>query len=99
MGGEGQPQTQAMIFARHVLNNVALQEAVSAPRWLPGRTWGSTNTNLHIEQRFDPALYDAPCLAGHDVEQVGDRKLWGTPGLSSGIQEVLRIAASAAIRL
>ena len=72
MGGEGQPQTQAMIFARHVLNNVALQEAVSAPRWLLGRTWGNTNTNLRIEQRFDPALYDALRFAGHDVEQVGD---------------------------
>ena len=72
MGGEGQPQTQAMIFVRHVLNNVALQEAVSAPRWLLGRTWGNTNTNLRIEQRFDPALYDALRFAGHDVEQVGD---------------------------
>jgi hypothetical protein len=61
-----------MIFARHVLNNVALQEAVSAAHWLPGRTWGSTNTTLHIEQRFDPPLYDALGLAGHDIEQVGD---------------------------
>ena len=71
MGGEGQPQTQAMIFVRHVLNNVGLQEAVSAPRWLLGRTWGSTKTNLRIEQRFNPVLYDSLRIAGHDIEQVG----------------------------
>jgi oxamate amidohydrolase len=72
MGGEGQPQTQAMIFARHVLANVPLQEAITSPRWLLGRTWGSTKTNLRIESRFDPQLYDALRSAGHDVEMLGE---------------------------
>jgi len=72
MGGEGQPQTQAMIFARHLLANMPLQEAVTSPRWLLGRTWGSTRTNLRIESRFDSELYGALRLAGHDVEIVGD---------------------------
>src|SRR6185437_5576053 len=40
MGGEGQPQTQAAIFTRYVLHGQELQPAVSAPRWLLGRTWG-----------------------------------------------------------
>ena len=72
MGGEGQPQTQAMVFSRHVLHGQSLQEAVSAPRWLLGRTWGSEATNLRIENRFDPQLYDQLRKAGHEVEMVGD---------------------------
>ncbi len=71
MGGEGQPQTQAMVFARHVLHSTDLQEAVTAPRWLLGRTWGAETTNLRIENRFDPAVLDALKKAGHDLEVVG----------------------------
>ena len=41
MGGDGQPQTQAMLFARHVLYRQPLDKALDAPRWLLGRTWGS----------------------------------------------------------
>ena len=72
MGGEGQPQTQAMIFARHVLANVPLQQAITLPRWLLGRTWGSEKTNLRIESRFDTEVYDALRSAGHEVELVGE---------------------------
>ncbi len=71
MGGEGQPQTQAMVFTRHVLHGQSLQQAVSAPRWLLGRTWGSETTNLRIENRFDESVISALKKAGHDVEVVG----------------------------
>ncbi|WP_046868477.1 gamma-glutamyltransferase family protein [Microvirga massiliensis] len=71
MGGEGQPQTQAAVFARHVLHGQELQQAVTAPRWLLGRTWGTVTTNLKIESRFDPTLIAALQEAGHDVEVVG----------------------------
>lgn len=71
LGGEGQPQTQAMVFTRHVLHGQSLKQAVSAPRWLLGRTWGSESTNLRMENRFDPRLYDQLRAAGHDVEVVG----------------------------
>jgi gamma-glutamyltranspeptidase/glutathione hydrolase len=71
MGGEGQPQTQAAVFARHVLYGQDLQDAVAAPRWLLGRTWGTEATNLKIENRFDPVLIEALRGAGHDVEVVG----------------------------
>jgi gamma-glutamyltranspeptidase len=71
MGGEGQPQTQAAVFARHVLYGQDLQDAVTAPRWLLGRTWGTATTNLKLENRFDPALIEALRGAGHDVEIVG----------------------------
>ncbi|NKB27133.1 MAG: gamma-glutamyltransferase [Rhodobacteraceae bacterium] len=71
MGGEGQPQTQAMIFARHVLYGQDLQAAITAPRWLLGRTWGAETTSLRIENRFDPEVIAALDAAGHDPQVVG----------------------------
>jgi gamma-glutamyltranspeptidase/glutathione hydrolase len=71
MGGEGQPQTQAMIYSRHVTFGQELQEAVTAPRWLLGRTWGASTTKLRIENRFSEDLIEALKEAGHDVEVVG----------------------------
>ena len=68
MGGDGQPQTQAMLFARHVLHGQPLDRAIDAPRWLLGRTWGSEQTNLRMEARFDGHLIDRLMSAGHDVE-------------------------------
>jgi len=72
MGGEGQPQTKAAVFTRHVLYGQDLQQAVSAPRWVLGRTWGSTVNRLRMEGRFDPALVAQLRAAGHDIEVVGD---------------------------
>jgi len=71
MGGEGQPQTQAMVFSRYALFGRGLQAAVTAPRWLLGRTWGADKTNLRIEGRFPPQVIEALKAAGHDVEVVG----------------------------
>jgi gamma-glutamyltranspeptidase/glutathione hydrolase len=68
MGGDGQPQTQAALFTRHVLYGQPLAAAIAAPRWLLGRTWGSTVTNLRMEQRFDGNLIERLISAGHDVE-------------------------------
>lgn len=68
MGGEGQPQTQAAVFSRYARFGMPLQQAVSAPRWLLGRTWGEDSTSLKLEDRFDPALIDALRAAGHAVE-------------------------------
>jgi gamma-glutamyltranspeptidase/glutathione hydrolase len=68
MGGEGQPQTQAAIFARYLWGGMAPQQAVTAPRWLLGRTWGTESTNLKLESRFPAAVIDALGATGHDVE-------------------------------
>jgi gamma-glutamyltranspeptidase len=70
MGGEGQPQTQAALFTRYARYGQELQAAISAPRWLLGRTWGAASTTLKLESRFAPALVDALRAAGHDVETV-----------------------------
>ena len=70
MGGEGQPQTQAAVFARHVRFGQGLQAAITAPRWLLGRTWGDDSSNLKIESRFGDAVIDALRAAGHEVVVV-----------------------------
>jgi gamma-glutamyltranspeptidase/glutathione hydrolase len=72
MGGDGQPQTQAMLFSRYALFRKALPDAIEAPRWLLGRTWGSPNTNLRMESRFDGNLVDRLLSAGHDVEVMSE---------------------------
>jgi gamma-glutamyltranspeptidase/glutathione hydrolase len=68
MGGDGQPQTQAAVFTRHVTFRDDLVTAIDRPRWLLGRTWGSSHTNLRLENRFDGHLVDRLLSAGHDVE-------------------------------
>jgi gamma-glutamyltranspeptidase/glutathione hydrolase len=70
MGGEGQPQTQAAVFSRYGLLGQELQTAVTAPRWLLGRTWGASSTNLKIESRIGGDVIEALRAAGHDVEVV-----------------------------
>ena len=81
MGGEGQPQTQAMLFARHVLHGMPLQAAVTAPRWLLGRTWGTETTNLKIEDQLDATITQQLRDCGHDVETVpGFSEMMGHAG-------------------
>jgi gamma-glutamyltranspeptidase/glutathione hydrolase len=72
MGGDGQPQTQAALFTRHVTFGQPLDRALDAPRWLLGRTWGSTHTSLRMEARFDGNLVDRLMAAGHDVAVLGE---------------------------
>ncbi len=68
MGGDGQPQTQAAVFTRHAVFGQSLQQAVSAPRWLLGRTWGQNSDTLKIEDRFGPEIIEDLKARGHDVE-------------------------------
>lgn len=67
-GGEGQPQTQAAVFSRYALHGEPLQQAVTAPRWLLGRTWGEQSTSLKIEAVLGDDLIAVLRDAGHDVE-------------------------------
>jgi oxamate amidohydrolase len=67
MGGDAQPQIQAALFTRHVLFRVPLAAALDRPRWLYGRTWGSSHGSLIVESRLDGHLIDRLLSAGHDV--------------------------------
>jgi len=72
MGGDGQPQTQAALFTRHVLFREPLEQAIDRPRWLLGRTWGAALASLRIEPRFSDALIEQLATAGHDIEVLDD---------------------------
>jgi len=72
MGGDGQPQTQAAVFTRHVDFREPLAEAIDRPRWVLGRTWGMERTALRMESRFDAQLIEALIDAGHDVDVLSD---------------------------
>ena len=72
LGGDGQPQTQATLFTRHIQQNIPLQQAISAPRWLLGRTWGQSSESLKLEGRFSESVVGALRDMGHDVEILDD---------------------------
>ncbi|WP_439572571.1 gamma-glutamyltransferase family protein [Phreatobacter sp.] len=72
MGGDGQPQTQAQFFERHLRYRQGLEQALDAPRWLLGRTWGSALTGLRFENRFDERLIADLQRMGHQAERIED---------------------------
>jgi len=74
MGGEGQPQTQAALATRVVDHGCSVAEAVAAPRWLLGRTWGEEHRGLRLEARFGDAV--ARDLAARGHENVGLVEDW-----------------------
>lgn len=67
MGGEGQPQTQAALFARHVYHNQPLDKAIWLGRWLLGRTWGDQSHNLKVERDLAEYVGDELVQRGHDM--------------------------------
>jgi gamma-glutamyltranspeptidase/glutathione hydrolase len=71
MGGEGQPQVQAQIFTRYADLGMGLADAVDAPRWLLGKSWGAPAATLKVEDRFDPALLRKLSSLGHSIEELG----------------------------
>ncbi len=72
MGGDGQPQTQAALLTRIACFGVGVQNAITRPRWLLGRTWGANSNTLKIESRIDPAVVKSLARLGHDIEVVGE---------------------------
>jgi gamma-glutamyltranspeptidase/glutathione hydrolase len=72
MGGEGQPQTQAAMLTRMVDFGFNVQEAIEAPRWLYGRTWGQASKSLKLEGRIPDGIATALKRRGHTVEMVQD---------------------------
>jgi len=72
MGGDGQPQTQAAVFTRAIVYGQSLQQAVSAPRWLLGRTWGLPSETLKLEARFSAEIVESLRRRGHEVEMLLD---------------------------
>ena len=67
MGGEGQPQTQAALVTRIMDFGMMPQEAVCAPRWLYGRSWGEAVNNIRLESRIEMSVVEELRRRGHDV--------------------------------
>lgn len=72
MGGDGQPQTQSAVFTRIAVFGMDPQQAVSAPRWLLGRTWGETSDSLKLESRWSTGVVAELARRGHVMEVLGE---------------------------
>ncbi|WP_348787342.1 gamma-glutamyltransferase [Leifsonia sp. NPDC080035] len=72
MGGEGQPQSQAAIATRILDFGYDVQQAVEAPRWLMGRTWGTPSRNLSLEGRISDEVARELKRRGQPVQLVTD---------------------------
>lgn len=72
MGGEGQPQSQVAMITRLLDFGYDVQQAIEAPRWLMGRTWGVESQDLWLEGRFlDPLVHELK-RRGQLVEMLPD---------------------------
>lgn len=72
MGGDGQPQTIAAMTTRIVDFGMSPQDAVNAPRWLLGRSWGTETNDLKLEGRIAESVAQELSRRGHEVRQVED---------------------------
>lgn len=72
MGGEGQPQTQAAMVWRYLLQQQSISDAVAFPRWLLGKTWGKATENLKLEETLFNRCGDSLKNRGHDVVSSPD---------------------------
>lgn len=72
MGGEGQPQTKAALVTRIVDFGMTPQQAIDAPRWLYGRTWGASSNDLKVEGRIPAKVTDELIKRGHPIKIVDD---------------------------
>ena len=72
MGGDGQPQTQAALFTRHVLHGSRSTRRSTRRAGCSAAPGARRVTNLRMESRFDGHLVDRLMSAGHDVEVLPD---------------------------
>jgi gamma-glutamyltranspeptidase/glutathione hydrolase len=72
MGGEGQPQAQAALVTRIIDFGYDVQQAIEAPRWLMGRTWGTPSRNLSLEGRISDEVVRELKRRGQPVQMVTD---------------------------
>ena len=72
MGGEGQPQTHAALVSRLVDFGYDVQQAIEAPRWLMGRTWGAASQDLWLEGRISDEVARELKRRGQPVQLMTD---------------------------
>lgn len=69
-GGEGQPQTQTAVITRMIDCGLEPFEAVAAPRFVWGRTWGEESRELKLEARIRQETVRRLAAAGHLTRTV-----------------------------
>ena len=72
MGGEGQPQSHVALVTRIVDFGYDAQQAIEAPRWLMGRTWGTQSRNMSLEGRISDETVRELKRRGQPVQMVTD---------------------------
>jgi oxamate amidohydrolase len=72
MGGEGQPQTHAAMVSRLIDFGYDVQQAIEAPRWLMGQTWGAESRDLWLEGRIPDNVVRELELRGQPVMMLQD---------------------------
>lgn len=72
MGGEGQPQSHAALATRIVDFGYDAQQAIEAPRWLMGRTWGTQSRNMSLEGRISDEAVRELKRRGQPIQMVTD---------------------------
>lgn len=73
MGGDAQPQFQAAVFTRIARFGMQPGDAIAAPRWRVGRTWGSLAAGVTVEDGLDTDVLVALKRAGHEVTVLAER--------------------------
>ena len=79
MGGDGQPQFQAQLLTRYRAGQNLVQ-ALDAPRYLFGRTWGAPSASVKLEEGFDDGIGAALARAGHEIEWAARGDAFGHAG-------------------
>lgn len=72
MGGDGQPQTQALVFTRYHDFGMEPGAALDAPRFRSGLPTPGAEHDLVMESRFDPDLVRALERAGHRIKVLDE---------------------------
>lgn len=70
MGGEGQPQTVAALVTRVLDFGCDVQQAIEAPRWVLGRTWGAPSAALAIEASFPRSTLGGLRARGYEIRRT-----------------------------
>lgn len=96
MGGDGQPQTQSAVTTRVLDYGMDVVQALAAPRWLYGRTWGEAQQAVFLEGGYAPGVVDDLRRRGHDIKSMFryDDKLGHAQAIAIGQQGSSMAAAS-----
>lgn len=92
-GGDGQPQTQAVLATQLIDFNRSIEEALYAPRFLLGRSFFDSADNLKLEAHLDSTVVEQLRAYGHTIEVIPELSpLAGLAGIARISQDGCREA-------